>query len=68
MKKAIIAFVATATAAQAHTGHEAAVTQGEAHWLTQGDHLAVLALAGLVVGFALRPLLARMQVRQTRKT
>ena len=51
-------FLGTGTA-MAHSGHEAAVVQGEAHWLTQGDHLAVVVLALLAAGFTVRHALRR---------
>lgn len=49
MKKSVIAYLLTAGAAMAHPGHVEAVAYGEAHWLTQGDHLAAIAGLGLVV-------------------
>ena len=75
MKHAISAFFSgagllSAGAALAHGGHEAAVVQGDAHWLMQGDHLAVLGLvvlfAGLVVGLVGRRVIParRAQRRQ----
>lgn len=48
MKHAFAAYVLSASAALAHEGHEAAVTQGDLHWLTQPDHLVVLALGAAV--------------------
>ena len=43
-----LALIATAGAALAHPGHDAAVSLGTAHWLTEWSHWIVLALAGLV--------------------
>ena len=54
MRHTITAYALTTGAAFAHGGHEEAVLRGEAHWLTTGDHLIVLGLAGLAVGFGLR--------------
>lgn len=46
MKKTVLAYLATASTALAHSGHEAALLQGADHWLTQSDHLAVVLTAG----------------------
>jgi len=43
-----LALLATAGAAAAHSGHDAAVTEGAAHWLRDPDHWIVLALGALV--------------------
>ena len=71
MKHAISAFFSgagllSAGAALAHGGHEAAVVQGDAHWLMQGDHLAVLALGVVCVGLVGRRVITarRAQRRQ----
>lgn len=48
MKYATLAYVLSAGAALAHTGHEAAMIQGDAHWLSQPDHAAVV-IAGLAL-------------------
>ncbi|SMX30683.1 hypothetical protein [Actibacterium lipolyticum] len=44
MKKTLIVYAMTAGAAVAHPGHDAAALQGQAHWLGQADHIAVVAL------------------------
>lgn len=44
MKYAVFLYILSAGSALAHGGHEAAVTQGDAHWLLQVDHVVVLAL------------------------
>ena len=49
MKKSLVAWLGTATAAVAHPGHDTPVPDGALHWLVHGDHLAVLALAGALV-------------------
>ena len=67
MKKAITAYVLSASAALAHGGHEAALVQGEAHWLTAPDHLAVLVLAGLLVGGVLAGALRARRSRSMRE-
>ena len=41
-------WLASAGAALAHPGHDAAVAEGAAHWLTTPSHWIVLALAALV--------------------
>ncbi|MCR9087668.1 MAG: hypothetical protein NXH97_13090 [Rhodobacteraceae bacterium] len=48
MRHAITAYVLSAGTALAHGGHEEAVVQGSAHWLTSGDHVIVLVLAAFV--------------------
>ena len=53
MKKAILAYFITATAALAHAGHG----EPAGHWLTQSDHvvgLIVLAVVGALVLTRLR--------------
>lgn len=57
MKHAITVFFLSAGAALAHGGHEAAVVQADAHWLTTGDHVILLLLAGIAVGLIARPVL-----------
>lgn len=55
MKRTLIAggsLLSTTLPALAHSGHEAAVTKGNVHWLTEADHLIVVALAVLAVGLA----------------
>lgn len=54
MKKVLFAYLATTAAAQAHGGHAEAALQGEAHWLTQPDHMVVIgaALCLLALGLA----------------
>lgn len=50
---AVSLSLGAALPALAHPGHVEALTQGEAHWLTQPDHLIVVALAALACGLAL---------------
>ena len=52
MKKLLIAYFATATAALAHPGHDAAVVEGQAHWLTQPDHIVVVGLSAALISLA----------------
>lgn len=59
MRYAIAAYMLTATAALAHSGHAEADALGQAHWLLQPDHQAVVAL-GLLVAV----LLARRGARR----
>jgi hydrogenase/urease accessory protein HupE len=63
MKKAIFLALMPG-AALAHTGHEAAVVHGDAHWVIQGDHLLVVAalgaVASVVVGYAVEALKKRL--------
>lgn len=66
MKYAITAYVLTASAALSHGGHEEAVLRGDAHWLTTGDHVLVLGLAALAIGFGLRAALRRVRRALTR--
>ena len=54
LRIAITTFLLSAGAASAHPGHEAAFTHGDAHWLLQADHLAVLIPAALAGGILLR--------------
>lgn len=67
MKHAMTAYMLSASAALAHSGHEEAVAMGDTHWLTTGDHLivVVLAVSGLVLGLrlVLRKRAARNPVR-----
>lgn len=49
MKRLTFALFAIATPALAHPGDHS--TTGLVHLLTEPDHLAILALAGLVVAF-----------------
>ncbi|MEE3359915.1 MAG: hypothetical protein VX248_08185 [Pseudomonadota bacterium] len=65
MKYAIPAYILSAGAALAHTGHTAAVAQGDAHWLSQPDHLVVVGLAIVAAGMAVRHVFAvRRSARQ----
>jgi len=52
MKQSLIAYLASTGAALAHPGHIEAVTEGEWHWLTEADHLAVVipAVVAAVLG------------------
>ncbi|MCR8723101.1 hypothetical protein [Frigidibacter sp. ROC022] len=59
MKHAMTVYLLGAGAALAHGGHEEAIEQGGAHWLTAGDHLIVLLLAGIVLGIGVRSVLRR---------
>jgi len=66
MKKTLTAYFASTGAALAHSGHVEAVVQGEAHWLTEVNHLAVvipavvaIALGGGIARRALRRFLAK---------
>ncbi|MEE4120441.1 MAG: hypothetical protein V2I65_15670 [Paracoccaceae bacterium] len=65
-----LALLATAGAALAHPGHDAAAAQGAAHWLTEWSHWIVLALAGLVMAElgrrAIRARVARRSRREDR--
>ena len=49
MKRLTAVLLVTASPALAHPGDHG--TSGLAHLLTEPDHLAILALAGLVVAF-----------------
>ena len=52
MKKLSALLVLLASPALAHPGHVAAVVDGQSHWVTQPDHLALVigtfALAGIL--------------------
>ena len=61
MKRAIPVYFLGASGAFAHGGHEEAVLYGDAHWLTSGDHVIVLALACFAAGLAVRPVLRRLR-------
>ena len=50
LKTSIAFFLAGASVARAHPGHDAALQQGNIHWWTQIDHLAVMAVVVVVVG------------------
>ena len=64
MKKTVLfGALLAAGAAQAHPGHGA---ETEAHWLAQGDHIAVVALTAVVIGLGARVLLKRKS-RATKK-
>jgi hydrogenase/urease accessory protein HupE len=60
MKKSLLAWLFTATAALAHPGHDTPVPDGAAHWLVNLDHLAVIAAGVVFLWLALdtRPLTA----------
>ena len=60
MKKSLLAWLLTATAAVAHPGHDSVVPDGAAHWLVNLDHLAVIVAGVALVWLALdtRPLAA----------
>ncbi len=60
MKKSLLAWMLTATAALAHPGHDSAVPDGAAHWLVNLDHLAVIVAGVALVWLVLdtRPLAA----------
>lgn len=64
MKKLAAFLTLLAAPALAHPGHVAAVAQGETHWLTQGDHLAVvigtITLAGILAWPKGRAALSRL--------
>jgi hydrogenase/urease accessory protein HupE len=49
MKRLIAVLIAMASPVWAHPGDHG--TSGLAHFLTEPDHLAILALTGLVVAF-----------------
>lgn len=61
MKHAILVYLLSGGAALAHAGHDAAVIEGDAHWLTTGDHVIVLVLVGLACGLGLRAALRRVR-------
>ena len=56
MKKAILVYLGTATAALAHPGH--GETAG--HWLTRGDHIIGFAILAVGGGF----LISRIRNRE----
>jgi hydrogenase/urease accessory protein HupE len=60
MKKSLLAWLLTATAAVAHPGHDAGIPDGAVHWLVNLDHLAVIVAGVALVWLALdtRPLAA----------
>lgn len=59
MKHAVMIYLLSAGAALAHGGHEEAVLQGDAHWLTSGDHVIVLMLAAFAIGSCVRSVVRR---------
>ena len=64
MKRAIAIFLATAGAASAHPGHGEPVAT---HWLTEADHLIVLAALGLMaLSLGVGALAACRQARKDR--
>ena len=65
MKYAIPAYILSASAAFAHSGHDAAVYEGLVHWITQSDHLVVVGLGVLVGALAFgRKVMMRRAKRQ----
>jgi hydrogenase/urease accessory protein HupE len=60
MKKSLLAWMLTATAAMAHPGHDTAVPDGALHWIVNLDHLAVIVAGVALLWLALdtRPLAA----------
>ena len=65
MKKAAFAYLAMTGTALAHSGHAEAVSAGDAHWLMQADHLAVVGLAALALVLVLGSV--RSLLRQSRR-
>lgn len=57
MKKyiATLALAVTAAPALAHEGHATAQSAGALHWLTQADHIIVVALGLAAAALALLP-------------
>ncbi len=49
LRTSTLALLASAGAALAHPGHDAAVAEGAVHWLLQPSHWIVLALGALVI-------------------
>jgi hydrogenase/urease accessory protein HupE len=68
LRTSAAAFLATAGMASAHPGHEAAVAQGLAHWLTDPAHWAVLALGAVVLAEIGRRVVRRVARRRAGKT
>lgn len=64
MKHAMTIYALSTGVALAHGGHDAALREGDAHWLTQGDHLIVLALLALAAGLGLRRALRARRARR----
>lgn len=64
LKYTLPAFILSASAAAAHSGHEEAVVQGDVHWLSQADHLTVAVLSAATVGLLLR---RAVQVKRAKK-
>ena len=67
MKALLTAVLAlTPALAMAHPGHHETMTaaQAEQHLFTQPDHLALLAVAAMVVAFGVTRVLARIRVRK----
>jgi hydrogenase/urease accessory protein HupE len=60
MKKSLLAWMLTATAASAHPGHDPAIPDGALHWLVHLDHLAVIVAGVALIWLALstRPIAA----------
>ena len=50
MKKTLIAYAMTTGAVAAHPGHDTPALEGQAHWLSQADHVAVIALIAVLAG------------------
>ncbi len=65
-KLAPLALLATAGAAAAHSGHEAALTDGAAHWLSDPSHWIVLALGALVAAELARRTWRHLRARRER--
>ncbi len=60
MNKAILISAAlSASPAFSHPGHEAAIRDGDAHWLTQTDHLVIVLLAAALVALVVAQVLLR---------
>lgn len=68
MKKTVLAYALMAQAAAAHSGHEAAIVAGEAHWLTEADHLVVVVFAIALAGLVVSRLVRRGRGRAARET
>jgi hypothetical protein len=62
-----LAVLATTGAAVAHPGHDAAITHGAAHWLTEWSHWIVVALALLTVVEIARRAIRFLIVRRARQ-
>lgn len=64
-KRTIAILALSAGSAQAHSGHGAA---SEAHWLSQGDHIAVVILSAIALNLGVQLAFRRIKALRHRET